>query len=460
MKKLLLSCVVLFLLNILHFNQLQAQDWQNQKSVTLHTQFPTDTYAQKVKVYNNDYLVGITKKDGVDHYGFVLWKNNDNYQKIFMLNTPDIIINDFTFYENILLFSGKQKTPLDEYMAIVGRLNVNDLINGVNPSYEYRNVGTADNLTKILVNVCSGHMLVSAIGEGSNSIPSSYSQLIHFNLGDSGPIFYNPFAFNQSIPIEIIWDMFYDDNYLITLGVINSTSSYVVRYFKYNGLFLENESCFVYTFPGISFVFDSNPESYPLHISDISQNKFAVSVSASNGQKDFAMINIHEKGTDSICSSQLLYSHDKDNKLLEMEYAPEIKRLLLLNDTYFTGVGKIQTITYVNPFDTNTYVTLMESFNTPSKINHFSMISNKHYAVAGTYSFSQSNNLQLFATKYIFEPYLNCLDNSLVKIYQNNSIHSNNYFTIPAPIMVQIPWTTDNFLVLTENITIDCIDNN
>lgn len=44
MKKFLLSCVVLFLLNILYISQLSAQDWQNQKSVTLHTQFPTDTY--------------------------------------------------------------------------------------------------------------------------------------------------------------------------------------------------------------------------------------------------------------------------------------------------------------------------------------------------------------------------------------------------------------------------------
>ena len=63
MKKFLLSCVVLLLLNILYVSQLSAQDWQNQKSVTLHTQFPTDTYAQKVKVYANDFLVGITKKE-------------------------------------------------------------------------------------------------------------------------------------------------------------------------------------------------------------------------------------------------------------------------------------------------------------------------------------------------------------------------------------------------------------
>ena len=454
MKKLLLSCVVLFLLNILHINQSQAQNWQNSLSVTLHTPFPTDAYAQKVKVYNNDYLVGITKKEGVDHYGFVLWHNTDNYKNIALLNTADIIINDFTFLGDTLFFCGKKLTIQGNYVGIIGYFNMNDFINNNTFQYRYTHIFTVGNLTKILINQYNtGDTILTAIGNGS-------AQIIQINLVNLLNAYQNPFPTLFANQSEIVFDMFYSQNQITTVSKLHPSDRYVIRYFGINGQYLQNTGNYIYTFPNIYTIYTSDPEDYPLHIANVSQDTFAVCLSVSDGQRDFTMINFHKKFSHHIFSSQLLRHHDKNHTVLEMEYSTVMDRLLLLNDSYFNGQGKVQTMTYIYPWETNPYITLMENFNTPSKINHFSMISNKHYAVAGTYSFSQSNNLQLFATKYIFEPYLNCLDNSLVKIYQNNSIHSNNYFTIPSPFMVQIPWITDNFLVLTENITIDCIDNN
>ena len=459
MKKILLSCVVLFLLNILHISQLQAQDWQNQKSVTLHTQFPTDTYAQKVKVYNNDYLVGITKVAGVDHYGFVLWKNSDNIVVISLLNTTDIIINDFDFYNDEVYFCGKRLTNQGNYTGIIGHFNMNDFINIGNFNYEYTDINTVENLTKIITyTTSSDEKFATAIGNNSN-ILGTYSQIVELSISNN-LFYYHPIPFfGAQMQLEVLRDMFYCDDYIITLSNIQLTNSYLIRYFKYNGQYLENTDCYVYTSPNIFFIYTFEPEDYPLHIADITPDHFAVCVSASDGSHCFSFINIHNKWTQNLSSSQILYHDDKDNQPLEMEYSPLIKRLLLLNNSNFNGLGKIQTITYIDPFEITPYVTLMENFNTQIQINHFSLISSEHYAVAGTYSNLQSNNnLQLFATKNINYPFLGCLNNSMVNIDQVSITNGSAYIPLTPPSFLNINWITDNTFINNENINVNCID--
>lgn len=252
--------------------------------------------------------------------------------------------------------------------------------------------------------------------------------------------------------------MFYYNDYVITVSNIHLTNEYIIRYFKHDGQYLDNVNSYFFTFPGVYFNLSSDPYHFPVHIADISQNAFAVCVSANDGQDFFTMINFHQKWSHHILSSQLHYHNDKDNKPLEMEYSSNFSRLLLLNDSYFSNMGKVQTMTYIDPFDTNSYNTLMENFNTPNQINHFSLISPKHYAVAGTYSFSQSNNMQLFATKDINHPYLSCLDNSIVKIVPINTTPGNTCNTLLPYSPMGINWVIDNANLNIENINVDCID--
>jgi hypothetical protein len=452
MKKLLLSCVVLFLLNILHINQSQAQNWQNSLSVTLHTPFPTDAYAQKVKVYNNDYLVGITKKEGVDHYGFVLWHNTDNYKNIALLNTADIIINDFTFLGDTLFFCGKKLTIQGNYVGIIGYFNMNDFINNNTFQYRYTHIFTVGNLTKILINQYNtGDIILSAIGNGS-------AQIIHINLANLLNAYQNPFPTLFANQSEIIFDMFYSQNQITTVSKLHPSDQYVIRYFGINGQYLQNTSNYIYTFPNIYTIYTSDPEDYPLHIANVSQDTFAVCLSVSDGQRDFTMINFHKKLSHHIFSSQLLRHYDKNHTVLEMEYSTVIDKLLLLNDSYFNGQGKIQTMTYIDPWETNPYVTLMENFNTPSTVNHFSLISPKHYAVAGTYSFSQTNNLQLFATKYINSNNLSCLNNLGAKVEIHTPTSGSSFNSPSTPQSLNLIWIMDSIYNNVFNLTLDCID--
>lgn len=459
MKKVLLSCVVLFLLNILHINQSQAQDWQNSSSVTLHTPFPVDAYAQKVKVYNNDYLVGITKKES-SIYGFVQWYNGNNSATYGLLNNSNIVLNDFTFFGNFLYFCGQKLTNQGNYVGIIGYFNMNDFINNGNFNYQYTEVPTINNLTKILINTYStGDIIVTAIGNDPNIMLGGYGQIVHINLANPNSIFYNPFPINIT-QLEVLFDMFSYGDYVITLSKNHPSDQYFIRYFKFNGQYLQNIISYIYTFPNIYTIYTSNPEYYPLHIANISQDTFAVCLSASDGQTDFTMINFHKKFSHHIFSSQLLRHYDKDHTVLEMEYSTVIDKLLLLNDSYFNGQGKVQTMTYIDPWEMNSYVTLMENFNTPSKINHFSLISPDHYAVTGSYSFSQSNNLHLFATKKINHNFLSCLDNSLPTITpiiagQGTSVLNISY---NSSNIINANWIVDQTSNYIDNINVNCID--
>ena len=457
MKRIILSCVVLFLLNILHINQSQAQNWQNSHSVTLHTPFPVDAYAQKVKVYNNDYLVGITKKEG-SIYGFVQWYNGNNFATYGLLNNSNIVLNDFTFFGNFLYFCGQKLTNQGNYVGIIGYFDMNDFINNGNFNYQYTEVPTINNLTKILVNTYStGDKIVTAIGNGSNIISGGYGQIVHINLAVPNTICYNLSPINIT-QLEVLFDMFSYGDYVITLSKNHPSDQYIIRYFGINGQYLQNVISYIYTFPNIYTIYTSDPEDYPLHIANVSQDTFAVCLSATDGQTDFTMINFHRKFSNHIFSSHLLRHHDKNHTVLEMEYSTVIDRLLLLNDSYFNGQGKVQTMTYIDPWETNPYVTLMENFNTPSKINHFSLISPNHYAVIGSYSFSQSNNLHLFATKEINHGFLSCLNHSLPTIdtlFIGQGTLVSQFLTNN---LINANWIVDQTSNYIDNIYVNCID--
>ena len=111
---------------MLHISPTRAQDWQISQSTTVHTPFQTETYAQKVRVFNNDYLVGITKVAGNEHYGFVLWENTNTIERIALLGTPDIIINDFAILGNDLYFCGQRMISQGFYVGIIGCFNMID----------------------------------------------------------------------------------------------------------------------------------------------------------------------------------------------------------------------------------------------------------------------------------------------------------------------------------------------
>lgn len=84
---------------------------------------------------------------------------------------------------------------------------MNDFINNGNFQYEYADINTIENLTKIIYYETSfGEKMLTAIGNGS-SILSTFGQIVHLNFSNPNTIVYNPYPFYNLTYLEVLWDV-------------------------------------------------------------------------------------------------------------------------------------------------------------------------------------------------------------------------------------------------------------
>ena len=391
---------------------LQAQNWVNSQSLMMNTSLKTDVYAQKVKVYDTKRLISLSKYDDSVKYCFSLWVNNNNLVYNSFIDTTGVTINDFTVLGDSIYFCGNIETAPNTWHGILGRFNVNDFLDDGNFSYNFTYIPNTINLTR-LVACYSGVDTVSLMAIGHDTLndvaPGRVVQL-YFNT-NTGNLFCNKFNCS-SLPNtqkEIMHDICLSNNSVITLSHIYPTNQYVVRYFSqpYSS---SNTSSYIYTFPNLQFNVSSNVYEFPLHLTNISSAKMAVCASVIGEQRYFTMVNFLKKSGPNISSTQLITHEDKSNKPLEMEYSSTNGHLLLLNDSYYSGQGMMQTIVYLNPGATSDYVSATEFFAKPNILNHFSIIPGNKYAVAGVNPQSTPSEFQMLAIKLTTPINNDCVD--------------------------------------------------
>lgn len=130
----------------------------------------------------------------------------------------------------------KKLTIQGNYVGIIGYFNMNNFINNNTFQYRYTHIFTVGNLTKILINQYNtGDTILTAIGNGS-------AQIININLANLLNAYQNPFPTLFANQSEIVFDMFYFQNQIITVSKLHPSDQYVIRYFGINGQYLQNTS--------------------------------------------------------------------------------------------------------------------------------------------------------------------------------------------------------------------------
>jgi hypothetical protein len=113
---------------------------------------------------------------------------------------------------------------------------------------------------------------------------------------------------------------------------------------------------------------------------------------------------------------------------------------------------------YLKPFHTNTYNANVEKLSVNNQLNHFCVLPNDRYAVVGTYPFSQTSNLHLYAIKDINANGLMCIPDAQETIGIGVSLNGNQ-----VPFLIQqtppVPsWSIDTATYTGFIITNDCTD--
>jgi hypothetical protein len=424
--------------------------------------FDTDATAQKIKVFNQDTLIGITKKAGVDHYGFTMFQNGNNIEYVTLLDTPNIIISDVTFLDDTAYFCGKRLTSQNTYIGVIGRFSVRDFINNGSFSYELIDINQVENIIGLVAyyKPLSTIVFLKAIGNTSLSAQSP-GLVIQLDFYNNTPNILNYCYYTcptNNAGKEIMHDICLTDNYIVTVSHIYPRNRYVVRVFDKQIPSLEVMSTEYNFTNNVAFNVASDPFLFPIHITSLVGDRLAISLSATDGQNFFTMVNYTDAGLSNIAYTHLIYHYDKSNRPLEMEFSQSTGILLALTETDFLSQGANQRMFYLKPFHTNTYNANVEKLSVNNQLNHFCVLPNDRYAVVGTYPFSQTSNLHLYAIKDINANGLMCIPDAQETIGIGVSLNGNQ-----VPFLIQqtppVPsWSIDTATYTGFIITNDCTD--
>ena len=451
----------IFIVTVLLCNILQSQTWTNYHSMIASSGFDTDATAQKIKVFNQDTLIGITKKAGVDHYGFTMFQNGNNIEYVTLLDTPDIIISDVTFLEDTAYFCGKRLISQNTYIGVIGRFSVRDFINNGNFNYELLNINQLENLTGLVAYYKPSSTMVFLKAIGNTSFSSQNPGIIiHLDFYNNSPTAnYRCHTCSANINgKEIMHDICLTDNYIVTVSHIYPRNRYVVRTFDRQNPLNEVMSTEYNFTNNVAFNVASDPMMFPLNITHLINDRLAISLSATDGQNFFTMVNYTAALLSNIAYTHLIYHNDKSNRPLEMEFSQLTGKLLILNEKNFSSQWTHHIMHYLNPFNTISYNTYEEKLNINNQLNHFCVLPNGLYAVVGTYTFSQTSNLHLYAIKDISASGLMCFPDTPETIGIGVSLSGNQ--TIPCSLNGSFPinWFPNTAFYNGFIITTECTD--
>ena len=442
---------------------IQAQSWLNQKVLTVNNSLKTNTYAQKVRPYGDDMLIGLSKKYNVDHYCFEAWQDGQTSVIRGFLNAADIVVSDFKVFDDTVYFCGKRLTNQGIYTGVIGRFDIASFISGGNASYDLIDINNTTNLTSLIAyrKPASHVIYVVAIGLQENTIGNVLGRYV-FMWYDSYTGVTN-YQVQYAIPpnltsIEYLQDIALTDNRVVTASRLYPDNAFIVRTFDIADPSNEQASN-NFTCPNLSFYTTSDPYEYPVQITALNGDTIALSVGATDGPNDFTMVSKLHPLSQNILSTQRIYHFDKESKVLEMDYSSETNKLLLLTSSNFQGQGIKQSINILNPDETQTYFAPVELLTTPNELNHLCVSPHSRYALAGIYQDPSSGTpYRSLSIRCILFNVSQCIQNYSTKIAMTNLPAATNASTLSPLTQAVATWASDSFGLYLDSWNTDCVE--
>ena len=442
---------------------IQAQSWLGSKVLTVHNSLQTNTYAQKVRPYGENFLIALSKKPNVDHYCFEAWQDGQTSVIRGFLNAADIVVSDFKVFDDTVYFCGKRLTNQGIYTGVIGRFDIASFISGGNASYDLIDINNTTNLTSLIAyrKPSSYGIYVVAIGLQENTIGNVLGRYV-FMWYDSHTGVTN-YQVQYAIPpnltsIEYLQDIALTDNRVVTASRLYPDNAFIVRTFDIADPSNEQASN-NFTCPNLSFYTTSDPYEYPVHITALNGDTIALSVGATDGPHDFTMVSKLHPLSQNISSTQQIYHFDKESKVLEMDYSSETNKLLLLTSSNFQGQGIKQTINILNPDATQSYLAPVELLTAPNELNHLSVSPHSRYALAGVYPDPSSGTpYRSLSIRCIPYNVSQCIQNYSTKITMINLPAATNTPTLLPLTQAVATWASDSFGLYLDTWNTDCVE--
>lgn len=459
MKKYLKNTIFLVAF-LLVFTSLNAQDWMNYNSLLVDTEQKPLVGTQKIKPYHDDFLIEVQKPAGSNSVCFSLWIRGNNIIYYFPLDTSIVSVSDFTFLDDMVYFCGSRHTPQGNTTGIIGKFNIDYLIQNGILNYQTTYIPNTEELSKIAVFQNNGEPTpVNLMAIGHNGVADdSTGRIVAMNNFTNPNFDYKVMtpAFISSNSKEIFDDIVVTKKYFVSVSHRQNTNAFILRRYRisapYNIALQDHRR---YTYPNVSFNISPTDINPQFCLTAMENNSVSVVIPTMYGSSYYMFLaNIHMDSTNSP-KYQLIPNNYKDNKILEVENLDETDTVMILHRDVISG-NVAHLLTYVAAIPQNPYLFRSNYINNGYFPHHFSLLHDNRFVMSGTakavssrgFIFSKDNNFL----------YTQCDKIQTSKVIPLNTTPVTYYFDLTEFPSASAVWTNFNSTYVARNLNINCND--
>ena len=459
MKKFIKNSIFLVAF-ILVFNLSHAQDWMNYNSLLVDTEHKPLVGTQKIKPYHDDFLIEVQKPAGSNSVYFSLWKRGNNIIYYFPLDASISTVSDFTFLDDMVYFCGSRQTPQGNTIGIIGKFNIDYLIQNGVLNYQTTYIPNTEELSKIAVYQNNGAPTpVNLMAIGHNGVADdSTGRIVAMNNFTNPNFDYKVMtpAFISSNSKEIFDDIVVTKKHFVSVSHIQNTNNFILRRYRIyapDSIALQDHRRYYY--PNVSFNISPSAINPQFCLTAMENNSVSVVIPTMYGNSYYMFLtNIHMDAID-YPTYQLIPNGYKDNKILEVENLDETDTVMILHRDVISG-NVVHLLTYVAAIPQTPYLFRSNYLVSGYFPNHFSLLHDNRFVMSGTtktvtsrgFIFAKDNNL-LFTQcdKYLTS-----------KVLPLNVVQPNTYFDLNEFPPASAVWTNFTSTSITRNLNINCSD--
>lgn len=459
MKKFLKNSIFLVAF-ILVFNLSHAQDWMNYNSLLVDTEHKPLVGTQKIKPYHDDFLIEVQKPAGSNSVRFSLWIRGNNIIYYFPLDTSISTVSDFTFLDDMVYFCGSRQTPQGNTIGIIGKFNIDYLIQNGILNYQTTYIPNTEELSKIAVFQNNGEPTpVNLMAIGHNGVADdSTGRIVAMNNFTNPNFDYKVMtpAFISSNSKEIFDDIVVTKKYFVSVSHRQNTNAFILRRYRISApdsIALQDHRR--YTYPNVSFNISPSAINPQFCLTAMENNSVSVVIPTMSGSSYYMFLaNIHMDSIDNPYY-QLIPNGYKDNKILEVENLDETDTVMILHRDVISG-NVAHLLTYVAAIPQNPYLFRSNYINNGYFPHHFSLLHDNRFVMSGTakavssrgFIFSKDNNFL----------YTQCDKIQTSKVIPLNTTPVTYYFDLTEFPSASAVWTNFNSTYVARNLNINCND--
>lgn len=445
---------------MLLFTSLNAQDWMNYNSLLVDTEQKPIVGTQKIKPYKDDFLIEVQKPSDNNSVCFSMWKQGDSIVYYFPLDTSISTVSDFAFLDDMVYFCGSRQTPQGNTIGIIGKFNIDYLIQNSVLNYQTTYIPNTEEFSKIAVFQNNGAPTpVNLMAIGNNGVADDSTGRVVAMNNFTNPNFDYKVMCPESISsniAEIFDDIVVTEKYFVSVSHMQNTNNFILRrypIFAPDSIALQDHR--IYTYPNVSFNISPSAITPQFGLTAMENNSVSVVVPSVYGSSYYMFLaNIHMDSTNSP-KFQLIPNSYKDNKILEVENLDETDTVMILHRDVISG-NVVHLLTYVAAIPQTPYFFRSNYLANGYFPQHFSLLHDNRFVMSGTakavtsigFIFAKDNNL-LFTQ---------CDKSRTSKVLPLNVVQPNNDSDLNEFPSASAVWTNFTSTMVTRNLIIRCSD--